>query len=180
MSIFTNRASNSAAEAKEYTAAILGLLGDRPPLEVLTSTEAGIRRAISGMTPQQLTKAEADGKWSVAQVVQHLADSDLVWGWRVRLVLSHDRPAITGYDQDEWADRLRYDLADVDQAIDLFRAVRASNLRLLSRATPADLERVGIHSERGEESIAHMMKMYAGHDVLHLRQIERIRAAVTK
>ena len=178
MSIFTNRAASSAAEAKEYTAAILGLVGDREPMDVLTTTAANARRAIDGMTPAQRSRPEADGKWSVAQVAQHLADSDLVWGWRLRMVLAHDRPKITGYDQDLWAERLRYDLANVDEAIDQFRALRASNLRLLARATPADLERYGVHSERGEESVAHMIRMYAGHDLLHLAQIERIRKAV--
>jgi hypothetical protein len=180
MSIFTNRASNSAAEAKEYTAALLGLVGGRPPMDVLKTTEASIRRAVEGMSLEELTRPEADGKWSVAQVVQHLADSELVIAWRLRMVLSHDRPAITGYDQDRWADRLRYDLANLDDAIDQFRALRASSLRLLARATAADLDRVGVHSERGEESIALMLMMTAGHDLLHLRQIDRIRGAVTR
>ena len=180
MSIFTNRASNSAAEAKEYTAAILGLVGDRQPMDVLTTTESNLYRAVVDMTPQQLRQPEAEGKWSVTQVVQHLADSDLVWGWRVRMVLAHDRPQITSYDQDLWADRLRYDLANVDLAIEQFRVLRDSNLRLLIHATRADLERVGVHSERGEESVAHMIRMYAGHDLLHLRQIDRIRSVVVE
>ena len=180
MSIFTNRASNSAAEAKEYTAALLGLIGDRKPMDVLTTTEAGVRRAVEGMSPADMRKPEAEGKWSVAQVVQHLADSELVWAWRLRMVLAHERPPITGYDQDLWADRLRYDLADVDESIDQFRVLRSSDLRLLARATDADLKRAGIHAERGEESVGHMIDLYAGHDVLHLRQIARIRGVVTK
>jgi len=180
MSIFTNRASNSAAEAKEYTAAIIGLVGKQNPMEILASTEPALRRAVQGLSPADAARPEAEGKWSVAQVAQHLADSDLVWGWRLRQVLSLDRPAITGYDQDRWADRLRYDLATIDEAIDQFRVLRAGNLRLLTRATPADLQRVGVHSERGEESVAHMIKMYAGHDLLHLRQIERIRGALVR
>ncbi len=180
MSIFTNRASNSAAEAREYTAAIVGLVGDRKPLDVLTTTDANIRRGIEGLAPGELTRPEAEGKWSVAQVVQHFADSDLVWAWRLRLVLAQDRPTLTGYDQDLWAERLRYDLANVAEALDQFRVLRAGNLRLIARATEADLQRVGLHTERGEESVAHMMRMYAGHDILHLRQIDRIRGVVTK
>jgi hypothetical protein len=110
--------------------------------------------------------------------VRHLADGDLVWGWRMRLVLAQDRPTITGYDQDLWADRLHYGEADVSLALDDFRVLRRSNLHLLSAATAADMQRVGIHSERGEESVAHMIKMYAGHDLLHLAQLKRIRAVV--
>ena len=112
-------------------------------------------------------------------VVQHLADSDLVWGYRVRLVLAQERPPLTGYDQDSWSDRLHYDRLPVDEALDRFAVLRRSNLRLLADATPDDLQRVGIHAERGEESVAHMIRMYAGHDLLHLRQLARIRQAVS-
>jgi len=180
MSIFTNRIGDAATEAGQYTAAILGLVGDRDPMSVFTTTEANLRRAVAGLTSQQLARPEADGKWSIAQVVQHVADSDLVWGWRLRLVLAQDRPTITGYDQDRWAERLRYDLANVDEAIDQFRVLRTGNLRLIARATPAEREHVGVHSERGEESVAHMVKMYAGHDLLHLNQIERIKQGLAR
>jgi hypothetical protein len=114
----------------------------------------------------------------MVQVLQHLADSDLVWGWRVRLILAHDRPQITGYDQDRWADRLHYADADPDDAMAALNVLRRANLKLIERATPAELKRVGVHSERGEESIEYLVRLYAGHDLLHLRQIERIRASV--
>ena len=91
------------------------------------------------------------------------------------MVLAQDRPAITGYDQDAWATRLRYTDAEIEQALGDFDQLRASNLRLLTRMPEADRARVGVHAERGEESVAHMMRLYAGHDVLHIRQIERIK-----
>jgi uncharacterized damage-inducible protein DinB len=178
MSVFTNPASSSREQGKAYTAAILGLLGDRNPQDVLKRTEKELRKAIKGLTGRQLARPEAPKKWSIAQVLQHLADSDLVWGWRLRMVLAHDRPPITGYDQDAWADRLGYAFAKADDALEQFQVLRAANLRLIKRAAPADLDRVGIHSERGEESVAHMMKLYAGHDVLHLNQIRRIRESL--
>ena len=177
MSVFTNPASSSKEEARAYTAAILGLLGDREPLHVLARTESELRAAIDGLSAKQLATPEAPGKWSITQVLQHLADSDLVWGWRLRMVLAEDRPPLTGYDQDRWADRLGYADADPEQAVREFGVLRAANLRLLARASPSDLQRVGLHSERGEESVAHMMRLYAGHDLLHLRQIARIRGA---
>jgi hypothetical protein len=102
-----------------------------------------------------------------------------VWGWRVRLILAQDRPQITGYDQDLWADRLNYAGADPDDAMSVFAILRRANLKLIDRAAPADLKRVGVHSERGEESIEYLVRLYAGHDLLHLRQIDRIRAAVS-
>lgn len=179
MSVFTNPASSSKEQGKTYTTAILGLLGDRKPVDVLQHTESALRKAIKGLSPQQLGKREAPKKWSINQVLQHLADSDLVWGWRVRMVLAQDRPPLTGYDQDLWVDRLKYDKADAEQALREFAVLRQGNLRLITRASREDLERVGVHSERGEESVAHMMKLYAGHDLLHLQQIERIRRSLS-
>jgi len=178
MSVFTNSASRSVDEAKDYTAAILDLLGTRDPMDVLPRTPDAVREAIAGLSETQLSQREAPGKWSIRHVVRHLADGDLVWGWRMRMVLAHDRPTITGYDQDLWADRLHYGEADVSLALDDFSVLRRSNLRLLAAASAADMQRVGVHAERGEESVAHMIKMYAGHDLLHLAQVERIRAVV--
>jgi hypothetical protein len=177
MSIYSNRAGDPPQERAAYADAILALLGDRDPLAVLPETPAKAATAINGLTDAALRTPEAPGKWSIAQVLQHLADSDLVWAWRLRLILAHDRPPITGYDQDLWAERLHYDDADAGQALELFQVVRAANLRLLARATPADLARVGVHSERGEESLGYLCRLYAGHDLLHLNQIARIRDA---
>src|SRR5262245_39830011 len=86
MSIFTNSASRSVEEAKQYTTAILELLGSRDPFAVLRETPEGVRRAVNGLTGEQLSQPEAPGKWSMRHVVQHLADSELVCGYRVRLV----------------------------------------------------------------------------------------------
>ena len=178
MSVFTNPASQSKEQASAYTSAVIDLLGDREPVDVLAKTTAALTRATRGLTPKQLAKAEAPGKWSVKQVVRHLADAEIVWGWRLRLVLAHDRPPLTGYDQDLWAERLDYGGADVKESLAEFGVLRKGNLRLVKRASAADLARVGVHSERGEESVAHMTRMWAGHDLLHLRQIARIRAGL--
>jgi uncharacterized damage-inducible protein DinB len=178
MSVFTNRASRSAEQARDYTAAILSLVGGREPMDVLRQTPDAVRSKVAGLSDGQLSAPEASGKWSMRQVVRHLADSDLVWGYRMRMVLAHDRPTITGYDQDLWAERLRYDRADLEQALQELTVFRRSNLGLLAGASAADRQRVGVHAERGEESVDHMIRMYAGHDLLHLQQLDRIRAAV--
>ena len=178
MSVFTNPATAAAGQAAAYVAAVLDLLGSRDPMSVLHETPAALRDAIDGLTSADLRKPEREGKWSIAQVLRHLADSDLVWGWRLRLILAQDRPTITGYDQDAWAAGLHYEDADADESLQTFEVLRRDNLRLVARATPDDLRRVGVHAERGEESLEHLRKLYAGHDLLHLRQIARIRAAV--
>ena len=179
MSVFTNPASGSREHAAAYTRATLELLGEQQPLDVLRTTPAALRASVDGMSEDALSVREAPGKWSVRHVLRHLADSELVWAWRLRMALAQDRPPLTGYDQDAWAERLHYEASDAGESLDEFEVVRRGNLRLVERATPEDMQRVGVHAERGEESVAHLMRMYAGHDLLHLRQIARIREAVS-
>ncbi|HUP88580.1 MAG TPA: DinB family protein [Longimicrobiales bacterium] len=174
MSIFTNNISSAKEEAGDYTAAVLGLVEGRDAREVLRTSPAVVHKMISGADPSALAKPERDGKWSVRQVIAHLADSDVVLGWRLRQILSQDTPQIIGYDQDAWADRLHYADADPHLAVETYSALRRWNLRLLENASAEELKRYGVHSERGNESVAHMINMYAGHDILHQRQIERI------
>jgi hypothetical protein len=178
MSVFTNPATGAAENAALYVRAILELLGDREPVAVLREMPSALPRAIEGLSLQQLRQPERQGKWSIGQILQHLADSEIVWAWRMRLILAQDRPRLTGYDQDLWAERLHDDEADPWDTIELFAVVRRANLRLLERASPADLGRVGVHVERGEESLEHLRRLHAGHDLLHLRQIERVRRTV--
>lgn len=178
MSVFTNPASSAPGQATQYTTAILELLGDRDPFDVLRQTSARLEQRTADLSRDEIRRPEAPGKWSVGAVLQHLADSDVVWAYRLRMVLAHDRPRITGYDQDLWAARLHYAEADRALALEQFRVVRESNLRLIARASASDLQRVAVHEERGEESVERMIALYAGHDLLHLRQIDRIRAAI--
>ncbi|MCA1584955.1 MAG: DinB family protein [Acidobacteria bacterium] len=178
MSVFTNPATGAAENAAAYAKAVLELLGDREPIAVLREMPSALPRAIEGLSLQQLRHPERPGKWSIGHVLQHLADSEIVWAWRMRLILSQDRPPLTGYDQDLWAERLHYEEADPSDALELFSVLRRANLRLVERAAPGDLNRVGVHVERGDESLAHLRRLYAGHDLLHLRQIDRVRRAV--
>jgi len=173
-----NSFPDAVAQADAYVAAILAALGSRDAMEVLAETPTVLRTAVTGLTSDQDGTPERPGKWSVRQVVQHLADSDLIGGFRFRMVLAHDSPELPGYDQDLFAERLRYQDSDLATALDDFEFLRGLNLRLLRRATPEDMKRVMRHAERGDEPLAHMIKLYAGHDVVHLRQIARIRQAI--
>lgn len=178
MSEPASRTSDAAEQARAYVASLEAALGARDPMTVLGETPAALRRAVAGLSAEQQGAPERPGKWSVRQVVQHLADSELVGGFRFRMVLAHDRPTLPGFDQDLWADRLGYHDTDIEAALLDFTTLRQANLRLLRRAAPADLRRVMLHAERGEESVTQMVRMYAGHDLVHLRQIARIRQAI--
>lgn len=174
MSIFTNPADAAADEAGRYVQAVLGLLGDRDPLAVLTSTADELRAAIRGAPEALLRRPEAPGRWSVGEVLAHLADSELVWAFRLRMVLGQDRPTLTGYDQDRWAQRMSYDEVEPYTSLGRFEVARSWNLALVDRMPVADLDRVGLHAERGEESVRQMVRLYAGHDLVHLAQTRRI------
>ena len=96
-----------------------------------------------------LRRPEAPGKWSAIEVIQHLADVEIVLAWRTRQILTLDRPVIQGYDQDAWARTLGYATMPLDVTLAQLRGVRAANLRLWRSLTPAERARVGLHSERG-------------------------------
>lgn len=171
-------APNPVTQVDAYVASLLDILGSRNPLAVLAETPPALRRLTDGVEKQTLATPEAPGKWSLVQVVQHLADSEIVGAFRFRMTLAHERPPIPGYDQDLWATRLHYERAEIGAAIEQFTVLRLANIRLLTDITADERARVGIHAERGEESIEKMMKMYAGHDLVHLRQMARIKVAI--
>jgi DinB family protein len=177
MSDLSNPVIGAPDQAKAYVAALMQELGSRNPLAVLRETPMLLARAIAGLSPEQEAQRERPGKWSIRHVAQHLADSELVAAFRIRMVLAHESPALPSYDQDAWAERLRYEEADAAMSAGDFRAYREGNLRLYERATPQELKRVMRHPERGDESLDLIMRMYAGHDLVHLKQIARIRAA---
>lgn len=177
-----NPAGDAAAAAPSYTRAVLALLGDRDPLAVLAETPDALAAAVADLDEADLHRPEAPGKWSIAAVLRHLADTEMVYAWRLRLILGQlaggPPPTLTGFDQDSWAMRFRYDEADCSEALADHRAVRAANLRLLRSASADQLAQVGLHSERGPESGLHTLRLQAGHDLAHRRQIARIRAGL--
>ena len=150
-------------------------LGGLDPILVMATTPDRLRKALKGLSEKQLEKRPLPGKWSIKEIVAHLADGEVILGSRYRLVAAHDRPALVGYDQDSFVLMLGVDNTTTVDLLDDFSLARAVNLGLLQRLPTGSLERVGLHSERGEESILKMLAMYAGHDLHHLRQIETIR-----
>jgi hypothetical protein len=149
---FSKPAGNAAGAAAAYVRALLGLLGPRDPLVVMREPLPRLEDRLRGVGDAKLRQPEAPGKWSVIEVIQHLGDSDLVAGYRIRMMLSEDRPLLQGYDQDRWAREFRYRDVGLDQALGQLRGLRTANLHLWETLSPSQLERVGLHSERGAES----------------------------
>jgi len=178
MSVFTNSIESAGEQAGHYIEAVLGLVGESDPLEILTSLAAEVDKRAAGLTEEQLRQPEVPGKWSMVEVIRHLVDSEVVWAYRVRTVVAEDRPTLKGYDQDLWVQNLRYRGLRVPDLIADLRALRDCNLRFLRGLDSEERQRVGLHSERGEETVDHMLRLYAGHDLVHLAQLARIRRAV--
>jgi len=176
---FSNPAGNAAAAASGYVRALLEVIGTRDPLEVLAELVPWLTARLRGVAEPVLRRPESPGKWSVIDVIQHLADSDLVTGFRTRMILSEEQPQLQGYDQDRWAREFRYREVPLALASDQLRALRAANLHLWKQLTPEQLERTGVHAERGPESVGHILRLMGAHDLVHRRQIDRILISVS-
>jgi len=122
----------------------------------------------------QLRKRPAPDKWSVSEILAHLADTEIVVGFRMRLILDAPGTPVVAVDQDSWVTSGHYEKRDPRKSVEQFRVVREANLALLKSLTPQQWKHYGMHSERGQETIEHIVRMYAGHDINHLQQIERI------
>ena len=163
---------------QEYTQRILGNLNGKDPLKTQASTAKKLEKLVKRATAATLRKRPAPGKWSVGEILAHLADTEIVVGWRIRSILAAPGTPIQPFDQDAWAAAGNYAKRDPRKSIDQFRAVREANLALYKSLTPEQWKHYGMHAERGEESLERILSMMAGHDLNHLTQIERILAPV--
>ena len=167
-----------AADPGAYVANILRLVDGRDPLALLEGGPDRLAGAVAGLSDADARRPPRPGAWSVLEVLRHLADSEIVYGYRLRLIVASGRPAIPGYDQDAWAERLAYHRGTVADALDEWAAARRGTLRFLRALDDEAWDRVGLHSERGEESVRHIATLLAGHDLNHERQVRRVREAV--
>jgi hypothetical protein len=165
---------------QQYTQRILGYVEEKDPLKVQHSTARELKRLTRGLNKNELSKRPAPGKWSIAEILAHLADTELVAGWRLRLILGSNGTPIVAFDQDAWASTLHYEKADPEWSIKAFQAIREHNLRMLKSIPKPLWDNYGMHSERGKETVAHIVRMFAGHDTNHLQQIEGIRRDLKK
>jgi hypothetical protein len=159
---------------QEYTQRVIGYMDGKQPLAVQAATAKKLERLIKGVPTGKLRKRPAPEKWSVSEILAHLAEAEIVGGFRMRLILGAPGTAVAAFDQDAWVISGHYSKRDPRKSVDQFRALREANLALLKSLTPEQWKHYGMHSERGQESIEHIVRMFAGHDLNHLRQIEAI------
>ena len=160
--------------AQQYTQRLLSYANGKQPLSVQRATPKKLAALTKRMDKKKMTRRPQPEKWSVAEILAHLADAELVIGWRLRSILGASGNPVQAYDQDVWANTFDYKRRDPKASIETFRVLRESNLALL-KTVPKNLwENYGLHQERGKESIAHIVNMVAGHDLNHLQQLEKI------
>lgn len=162
--------------AQAYIQRILGHVDGKDAVKVQKSSAARMKKAIHGLTPKQMRWKPEAGKWSIAEILAHLADGEIVAGWRLRSVIGQDGVVIQAYDQNAWAAAFDYGKRDAKLSLETFRVLRDNNLAMLKALPREAWDNHGMHQERGKETVAHLVRMFAGHDTNHVLQIEGIAA----
>lgn len=164
-------------QAAAYQRHLLGLLGGDDPERVQAGTSEAWRTLLAEAGEGVRTRPEPS-EWSVIECLGHAVDAEIVSAGRYRWIVAHDEPSLLGYDQDLWVDRLDHRHDEPADLLDLFGALRTANLMLWARTTAEQRARVGMHAERGAESLDLSFRLIAGHDRFHLAQARRALDAV--
>lgn len=163
-----------AETAQQYKKRILSNAEGQDPIKIQSTTNKKLARLIKGVSTAKLRKRLAPDKWSISEILAHFADVEIVIGWRMRSILGDPGTAVQAYDQNAWVISGHYEKRDPRKSLEIHRVLREANLALLKSLTPAQWKQYGQHAERGQESIEHIVRMLAGHDLNHIHQIERI------
>ena len=147
-------------------------LDGRPLEQILATTPKALTGTLESIGAEESSLPPAPGKWSAAEIIAHLADCELVFGFRLRQTLAEDNPTIQPFDQDKWA--ASYSGIPAGQALSVFTALRQWNLTLIRAAMPRAATRPTTHPERGPMTFQTIVETMAGHDLNHLSQLERM------
>lgn len=164
--------------AAQYIEKLRGYLGSKDSVQTLREAPELLKRLLDGISDSAAKNPPAPGKWSVTEIMAHLADSELVTGYRYRSILgAEDGAPIAAYDQNRWAEARNYAAVPLPVSLASFTALRHMNLRLLESLPAKAWDKYGTHSERGPESIRDLVQLCAGHDLNHMAQIKNILGA---
>lgn len=159
---------------EQYKARILGLMDGKDAVAVQRETAAKLAKLVDGASREQLAKRPEADKWSVSEILVHLAEAEVSCFWRYRQMIEHNGASIIPFDQDLWYKLGDYPSRDPQESLQLFRLMRAANLRMFDHLTAEQWQLGGIHQERGPMTIADLARQMAGHDVNHVAQIEKL------
>ena len=159
---------------EQYRDRMYGYTEGRDALKLQAAAPARLAKLLKGVRTARARKRPAPGKWSIAEIVAHISDTEIVMGYRMRAIVGAPGTQIVGFDQDAWVRELHYDKRDLRKSSALYSALREANVALLRSLRPDQWKYTGMHNERGEQSIEVIVRMTAGHDINHFMQIERI------
>jgi uncharacterized damage-inducible protein DinB len=132
---------------------------------------------LTGVFGEEEDFTPAPGKWSIRQIIAHLADAEMVGAHRMRQVIAENNPTLVAFDQDAWTQNLDYARRKPKQSLETFRRVRAENYELLKELPENTFERTGNHTENGPMSLRRLLEHFANHAESHARQLQQIRDA---
>jgi hypothetical protein len=147
-------------------------LGSRNPVEVIAATAKRLDQLAKALGSERVNESLAPGKWTVREIICHLADCEIVFAFRLRQSLAEERHVMQPFDQDQFAKQ--YDAYDTGAALAMFAAVRNWNLKFIQALTAQQLAKVVNHPERGDMTIQTIVETMAGHDLNHLQQLDAI------
>lgn len=153
-------------------------LEGREAIAILGASAGRFRELFGSFSAAEIDESPGPGKWSLRELMAHMADCEIAWGWRLRQVLSKDAPALESFDQDRWGER--YQAYDFAAAQLTFEALRAWNVRLLKGVSEEDRLRSAEHPERGRITLRAIEETMAGHDLHHIKLIEGLRKKEAK
>jgi len=151
----------------------------KDPICMQREAVATLAELISTVTDADLRARPAPGKWSVGEILAHMAEDELATSWRYRQMIEHCGCDLASFDQDQWSELGDYASWNPKEALELFRLLRDANLRLLARLSSQEWQKFGIHAERGRITVSDLARHMAGHDMNHIDQIRRILAATS-
>jgi uncharacterized damage-inducible protein DinB len=160
--------------ADQYLRRLAGYVEGKDPIAMQRAAADTLARLTWGVSEEKLRRRPAPQKWSVPEILAHLAEDELVNSWRYRQMIEHSGVTLMGFDQDEWARFGDYGSWSVREALEMFRLLRGANLRLLTRLTPKEWQCEGSHEERGRMTVRDLARHMAAHDINHILQIERL------
>jgi len=147
-------------------------LGSRNPVDVIDTTVGKVERLWNALPADRRNQPMAPGKWSPRDVLCHLADTEIVWAFRLRQSLAQAHHVIQPMDQTIWAEQYR--VYDGNDALAVLLALRRWNVALIRAQVPAALDKPLTHPERGEMTFKVLLETMAGHDIHHVAHLERV------
>jgi uncharacterized damage-inducible protein DinB len=160
--------------AEEYKVRLAAYTEGKDPIAMQGQASRTLAQLIKGVAETKLSLRPAPTKWSVTEILAHMAEDELTSTWRYRQMLEHEGPELSGFNQEMWAHLGNYSSWKAHDAMEMFRLLREANLRMFAQLTPEQWQRHGVHPERGKLTVQELCRHMAAHDINHIEQVGRI------